>query len=238
MDSLLPTSSSQILSSVHSTWSLCLHSPGMALPWSPMPPLAKAGGQFSVFILPSLSPARDPSDHPFLWKQPIAHSPNFLPHSLAAPLSPWGPLKVSGHRAQAFGPVSSILFPSSSPQAVSTMEMLLSLLTQLPLLPNPTLASVAFIFQPGHISPGTSDLTLDIHVRPLRSTSSEPQEMARTSTRLLRPQTWELLEVLLLPSHPQCSHWPVWFILDPEPGQPSPNSCTAPGASLSHQLAA
>lgn len=45
-------------------------------------------------------------------------------------------------------PVSSIFFPSSSPQAVNTMEMLASLQT---LTPKPHLT--------GHITPGTSDHT-------------------------------------------------------------------------------
>ena len=56
--------------------------------------------------------------------------------------------------------------------------------------------------------------------------------MVGISSWVLRPQTWEQSWVPLLPSPPLA----VWFALDPEPGQPSHNSCPARGLA-SHWLA-
>lgn len=76
----------------------------------------------------------------------IAHSP-FSP-CLTSPTSlPWGPLNVRGHRGLS-SCLFSIFFPSSSPQAVNTMETLASLQTP---TPEPHLTR--------HTTPGTSDHT-------------------------------------------------------------------------------
>lgn len=111
MDSLLPTASSQSLSSVHSGWSLFPQFLEMALSSSPMPPLVKAGHWFCLYL--TLPVTHQGTCRPLLPLE-TAHGPRFL-HSRY--IVTFGAFKCQ--RIQSSGLSAclfSIFFPSPAPR--------------------------------------------------------------------------------------------------------------------------